>query len=49
MLGIHHVNETVDPFYRNFFDVAFIVWGALLLVFGYLLLRQKPSTRLDNA
>jgi uncharacterized membrane protein len=49
VLGIHHVNETVDPFYRNFFDVAFIVWGALMLVFGYILLRQKPSTRLDNA
>jgi uncharacterized membrane protein len=48
-LGIHHVNETIDPFYRRFFDVAFVVWGALMLVFGYILLRQKPSTRLDSA
>ena len=39
LLGIHHVNERVDPFYRIYWDIGFIVWGAALLVGGWLLLR----------
>ncbi len=40
VLGIHHVNELVDPAYRFYFDAGFILWGALMLIIGWILLRQ---------
>ena len=40
LLGIHHVNELVDPIHRPYFDAGFLVWGALMLIFGWILLRQ---------
>lgn len=40
LLGIHHVNELVDGTHRIYFDVGFIVWGASMLIIGWLLLRQ---------
>jgi uncharacterized membrane protein len=40
LLGIHHVNELVDVAYRFYFDAGFILWGALMLVIGWILLRQ---------
>jgi uncharacterized membrane protein len=39
LLGIHHVNETVPPEQWIFWDAAFLLWGALMLVGGWLLLR----------
>lgn len=38
--GIHHVNETVDPSYRLYWDLAFQAWGAGMLVAGWILLKQ---------
>ena len=40
LLGIHHVNEIVDPAYRFYFDAGFILWGLLMLIIGWILLRQ---------
>ena len=40
LLGIHHVNEIVDPAYRFYFDAGFILWGILMLIIGWILLRQ---------
>jgi uncharacterized membrane protein len=39
ILGIHHVNETVPPQQWIFWDIGFLVWGALMLIGGWLLLR----------
>lgn len=39
LLGIHHVNETVPPEQWIFWDVAFLIWGALMLWGGRVLLR----------
>ena len=30
ILGIHHVNETVPPEQWIYWDVGFLVWGALM-------------------
>ena len=32
ILGIHHVNETVPPAQWLYWDIGFLVWGALMLV-----------------
>jgi uncharacterized membrane protein len=39
LLGIHHVNETVLPDQWVFWDVGFLIWGALMLIGGWLLWR----------
>jgi uncharacterized membrane protein len=39
LLGIHHVNETVPPAQWVFWDVGFLIWGAAMLVGGWLLWR----------
>jgi uncharacterized membrane protein len=39
LLGIHHVNETVPPGQWLFWDIAFLLWGALMLAAGFLLYR----------
>ena len=39
ILGVHHVNETVPPEQWIYWDVGFLVWGALMLVVGWLLLQ----------
>ena len=39
LLGIHHVNETVPPAQWMYWDMAFLVWGALMLLGGWRLLR----------
>jgi uncharacterized membrane protein len=39
LLGIHHVNETVPPDQWLFWDIGFLVWGAAMLVGGWLLSR----------
>jgi uncharacterized membrane protein len=40
LLGIHHVNELVDTSYRLYWDLGFILWGAGMLVGGWMLLKQ---------
>jgi uncharacterized membrane protein len=39
LLGLHHVNETVPPAQWIYWDMAFLVWGALMLLGGWRLLR----------
>ena len=40
VLGIHHVNETVPPAQWLYWDIVFLVWGALMLLGGWRLLRR---------
>jgi uncharacterized membrane protein len=40
VLGIHHVNETVPPTQWLYWDIVFLVWGALMLLGGWRLLRR---------
>ena len=47
ILGLHHVNETVSPDQWIYWDSGFLVWGALMLLAGWQLLRagrQETST-----
>jgi uncharacterized membrane protein len=47
VLGIHHVNEVVSPASRFYFDAGFIIWGALMLISGWILLghgRRETET-----
>ncbi len=39
LLGIHHVNETVARQQWIYWDIGFLIWGALMLVIGAILLR----------
>ena len=39
VLGIHHVNETVPREQWIWWDLGFLLWGAAMLVGGWLLLR----------
>ena len=39
LLGLHHVNETVPPAQWLYWDMAFLVWGALMLLGSWRLLR----------
>jgi uncharacterized membrane protein len=49
ILGIHHVNETVPPAQWLYWDIGFLVWGALMLVWGWSLMRagrqETPEPR----
>jgi uncharacterized membrane protein len=40
LLGIHHVNETVPPGQWIYWDVGFLVWGAAMLLAGWVLLKK---------
>jgi uncharacterized membrane protein len=40
LLGLHHVNETAPPEQWLWWDLGFLVLGAVLLAAGWLLLRQ---------
>ncbi len=40
LLGVHHVNELVPKTQWPAWDTGFLVWGALMLVGGWLLLRS---------
>jgi uncharacterized membrane protein len=40
MLGIHHVNETVPREQWIYWDIAFLIWGAAMLLGGWLLLQR---------
>jgi uncharacterized membrane protein len=39
LLGIHHVNETVPPEQWIYWDLGFLVWGALMVIGGWMLWR----------
>ena len=39
ILGIHHVNETVPPEQWVYWDVGFLLWGAAMIVGGWLLFK----------
>ena len=37
LLGLHHVNETAPPEQWIFWGIGFLVWGAAMLIIGWLL------------
>jgi uncharacterized membrane protein len=39
LLGIHHVNETVPSDQWIYWDLGFLVWGAVMIVGGWALLK----------
>jgi uncharacterized membrane protein len=51
LLGIHHVNETVPQDQWIYWDIGFLVWGALMLLVGWWLMHRgrqatlAPTTR----
>ncbi|RWH96297.1 MAG: DUF2243 domain-containing protein [Mesorhizobium sp.] len=40
LLGIHHVNETVPQDQWIYWDIGFLIWGALMLIGGWALSRR---------
>ena len=54
LLGLHHVNETVPPEQWIYWDIGFLIWGAAMLVIGWMMLKagklQSPGeTGADEA
>jgi uncharacterized membrane protein len=50
ILGIHHVNETVPVDQWIYWDMGFLLWGALMLMGGWLLLQAgKRETAANHA
>jgi uncharacterized membrane protein len=49
LLGIHHVNETVPQAQWIYWDIGFLVWGALMLLVGWRLMQagrqETPDPR----
>ena len=39
LLGIHHVNETVPQSQWIYWDVGFLLWGAVMLIGGWAMLK----------
>jgi uncharacterized membrane protein len=48
ILGVHHVNETVHPGRRWLWDAGFLLWGILMIVAGWWLLKRPPTRRLTR-
>ncbi|RWB92804.1 MAG: DUF2243 domain-containing protein, partial [Mesorhizobium sp.] len=48
ILGLHHVNETVPRDLWIFWDIAFLVWGAVMLAGGFVLYRNSKQDRFDE-
>jgi len=40
VLGLHHVNETVATDQWIYWDLGFLVWGALMLIIGWQIMRK---------
>jgi uncharacterized membrane protein len=40
VLGIHHVNETVPRDHWVYWDIAFLLWGAVMLIGGWAIYRS---------
>lgn len=49
ILGIHHVNETVPRDQWIWWDLGFLIWGAAMLVGGWVLLRKGQQETPDEA
>lgn len=49
LLGIHHVNETAPRDQWIYWDVGFLIWGAAMLVGGWLLHRAGLRRTARNA
>lgn len=49
LLGIHHVNETVPRDQWIWWDLGFLIWGAAMLVGGWVLLRKGRQKTADEA
>jgi len=47
LLGIHHVNETVPESQWIYWDIAFLVWGAIMLAAGWI--PYRSGTRVSAA
>jgi uncharacterized membrane protein len=47
ILGIHHVNETVPRDQWIWWDVGFLIWGAAMLVGGWVLLKKGQHSTPD--
>lgn len=46
LLGLHHVNETVPREQWIYWDIGFLVWGAAMIIGGWLLLKHgQEETR----
>jgi uncharacterized membrane protein len=45
LLGIHHVNETVAPAQWIYWDIGFLMWGAIMLIAGWAMLRTAQETQ----
>jgi uncharacterized membrane protein len=48
ILGIHHVNETVPRAQWIYWDIGFLVWGAVMLIAGWFLLRAGQRQTFDE-
>ncbi|MFL5728483.1 MAG: DUF2243 domain-containing protein [Cytophagaceae bacterium] len=42
-LGLHHVNETVPRAQWVYWDLAFLLWGAVMLLIGWCLMRGETA------
>jgi len=49
LLGLHHVNETVPIEQRGVWDIAFLLWGAAMLVGGWALARAGEREQAEAA
>ncbi|HEX7055546.1 MAG TPA: DUF2243 domain-containing protein [Burkholderiales bacterium] len=49
ILGLHHVNETVPPEQWLTWDAGFLLWGALMVFIGWVLLRTGSRETADAA
>jgi uncharacterized membrane protein len=47
LLGLHHVNETAPMDQWIYWDIGFLIWGAGMLVAGWLLLRAGQHETSD--
>lgn len=45
ILGLHHVNETVPRDQWVYWDTGFLLWGALMLIAGWVLYRSGKRER----
>jgi uncharacterized membrane protein len=48
-LVLHHVNETVPPEQTLLWDLAFLVWGAAMLISGWLMVRVARRAVIEAA
>lgn len=49
LLGIHHVNETVPREQWIYWDVGFLIWGAVMLIVGWRMLRSGRVESMQQA